>query len=175
MAFFSPPFGRLLPTFAAENNKLLMTIINLKMVLVACMLPSTAAYAQYPQITDEAQHYADSLGRISKAHRDSAWAVALPVVIEEAKQGRPYVPWASRPYDLRQAKIPAFPGAELYCGEYGVIDVVPAEDAVKWYRTINSVFEKYGIGRAAWSYKKMDFGLTDSRLDGVRDELLKLM
>lgn len=26
--------------------------------------------------------------------------------------GRPYVPWASRPYDLRQAKIPAFPGAE---------------------------------------------------------------
>jgi len=66
-------------------------------------------------------------------------------------------------------------GAELYCGEYGVIDVVPAEDAVKWYRTINSVFEKHGIGRAAWSYKKMDFGLTDSRLDGVRSELLKLI
>ena len=29
-----------------------------------------------------------------------------------AMEGRPYVPWASRPYDLRQAKIPAFPGAE---------------------------------------------------------------
>ena len=89
-----------------------MNILYFKLVLVACMLPTTAAYAQYPQITDEAQHYADSLGRISKAHRDSAWAVALPVVIEEAKQGRPYAPWASRPYDLRQARIPAFPGAE---------------------------------------------------------------
>ena len=66
-------------------------------------------------------------------------------------------------------------GAALYCGEYGVIDVVPAEDVVKWYRAINSVFEKHGIGRAAWSYKKMDFGMTDSRLDGVRDELLKLI
>lgn len=66
-------------------------------------------------------------------------------------------------------------GADLYCGEYGVIDVVPAEDTIKWYRTINSVYEKHGIGRAAWSYKKMDFGLTDERLDGVRDELLKLI
>ncbi len=66
-------------------------------------------------------------------------------------------------------------GADLYCGEYGVIDVVPAEDTVKWYKTINSVFEKYGIGRSAWSYKKMDFGLTDERLDGVRDELLSLL
>ena len=66
-------------------------------------------------------------------------------------------------------------GADLYCGEYGVIDVVPAEDTIAWYKTINSVFEKYGIGRSAWSYKKMDFGLTDSRLDGVREELLSLL
>ncbi|MCR4887742.1 MAG: glycoside hydrolase family 5 protein [Ruminococcus sp.] len=66
-------------------------------------------------------------------------------------------------------------GAELYCGEYGVIDVVGAEDTVKWYKTINSVFEKHGIGRAAWSYKKMDFGLSDERLDSVRDELIKLL
>ena len=73
---------------------------------------TTAAYAQYPQVTDEAKHYADSLGNIAKRQRDSAWAVALPIVIQEAKEGRPYVPWASRPYDLRQAKIPAFPGAE---------------------------------------------------------------
>ena len=71
-----------------------------------------AAYAQYPQVTKEAQQYADSLGKIAKAHRDSAWAVAFPIVVKEAKEGRPYVPWASRPYDLRQAKIPAFPGAE---------------------------------------------------------------
>ena len=66
-------------------------------------------------------------------------------------------------------------GAPLYCGEYGVIDKVPAEDAIKWYRVINAVFEKHGIARAAWSYKQMDFGLSDPYWDGVRDELVKLL
>jgi len=28
----------------------------------------------------------------------------------------------------------------LYCGEYGVIDIVPPEDVLKWFRCINSVF-----------------------------------
>lgn len=82
-------------------------------ILVYMLLSGvTAAFSQYPQVTKEAQRYADSLGHIAKAHRDSAWAVAYPIVVKEAKEGRPYVPWASRPYDLRQAKIPAFPGAE---------------------------------------------------------------
>ena len=63
----------------------------------------------------------------------------------------------------------------LYCGEYGVIDRTSPEDALKWYKVINSVFEKYEIPRAAWSYKEMDFGLSDSRMDGVRDELLKYL
>lgn len=70
------------------------------------------ARAQYPQITKAAQARIDSLTQVWTAHADSAWAVAFPIVLEEAKQGRPYVPWAFRPYDLRQAKIPAFPGAE---------------------------------------------------------------
>lgn len=61
---------------------------------------------------------------------------------------------------------------ELYCGEYGVIDVVPPEDMLKWYKAIHRVFDNYGIARSAWSYKEMDFGLSDARLDGVRDELL---
>ncbi|MBR5372618.1 MAG: glycoside hydrolase family 5 protein [Oscillospiraceae bacterium] len=61
----------------------------------------------------------------------------------------------------------------LYCGEYGVISFVTPEDAVKWFRCINTVFKKYGIGRAMWNYKEMDFGLTDPRLDGVREELLQ--
>lgn len=63
----------------------------------------------------------------------------------------------------------------LYCGEYGVIDVVAPEDAIKWYRTINAVFERHGIARCAWSYKEMDFGLSDARWDGLRDELLKVL
>ncbi len=64
-------------------------------------------------------------------------------------------------------------GVPLYCGEYGVIDICSPEDTVKWFRCINSVFEKYGISRCAWTYKEMDFGFTDNRLDSVRDELLK--
>ena len=61
----------------------------------------------------------------------------------------------------------------LYCGEYGVIDLASPEDTVAWYKDINAAFEKFGIGRAAWSYKEMNFGLADKRLDGVRDEILK--
>ena len=60
----------------------------------------------------------------------------------------------------------------LYCGEYGVIDRVGGEDTSRWYKCINHVLDRHGIGRCAWTYKKLDFGLTDSRLDSVRDEIL---
>jgi len=71
-----------------------------------------SASAQYPDMTSEAKHYIEQQKKQWQAHSDSAWDVAFPIVVEEAKAGRPYVPWASMPYDLRQAKIPAFPGAE---------------------------------------------------------------
>ena len=61
----------------------------------------------------------------------------------------------------------------LYCGEYGVIDRVSPEDTLAWFRTIHDVFEKHGIARCAWSYKEMDFGLSDARLNSVREEILK--
>ena len=64
-------------------------------------------------------------------------------------------------------------GVPLYCGEYGVIDLASPEDTLKWYRLINAAFDKYGIGRAAWSYRRMDFGLSDERMNGVREELIK--
>ena len=63
----------------------------------------------------------------------------------------------------------------LYCGEYGVIDRASADDVLLWYEWIHAAFEKYGIGRAAWSYKEMDFGLSDSRLDTQRERLLTLL
>lgn len=66
-------------------------------------------------------------------------------------------------------------GTELYCGEYGVIDLATPEDTLAWFKVIHGVFEKYGIARAAWSYKEMDFGLADARMDGVRGELLKYL
>lgn len=66
-------------------------------------------------------------------------------------------------------------GTPLYCGEYGVIDRASPEDSLCWYRMINAAFERYGIGRAAWSYRLMDFGLSDPRYDGIRDELVKYL
>jgi hypothetical protein len=63
----------------------------------------------------------------------------------------------------------------LYCGEFGVIDLASPEDTLEWYRMICSVFDKHGIGRAAWSYKAMDFGFTDGRLEGVINEIVRLV
>ena len=84
-----------------------------KLILLAAVLTTAVtASAQYPDLTGEAKRYIEDQKKQWAAHSDSAWAVAFPIVVEEAKAGRPYVPWASMPYDLRQAKIPAFPGAE---------------------------------------------------------------
>lgn len=63
----------------------------------------------------------------------------------------------------------------LYCGEYGVIDIVPAEDAVQWFRTIHAVLERHRIPRCVWSYKRMSFGISDPHYDAVRDELLQYL
>lgn len=73
---------------------------------------SNTLFAQYPKITkevrDSTQYLKQELERLS----DIAFEKALPIIEAEAKQGRPYIPWAARPTDLPQAKIPAFPGAE---------------------------------------------------------------
>ena len=64
--------------------------------------------------------------------------------------------------------------AGLYCGEYGVIDVVPPAEAVKWFRDVHAVFEKHGVSRSLWNYKGKDFGFLDESYDDVREEMLTL-
>ena len=66
-------------------------------------------------------------------------------------------------------------GTALYCGEYGVIENATPEDTVRWFKTIHTVFERHEIARSAWSYRQMNFGLSDARLDGVRDELIRYL
>ena len=107
-------------------------------------------------------------------------------------QGAYWVPWLDpearvafedagvTPEFFEKAFAPAIEAAALhntalYCGEYGVIDIASPEDTVKWYRVIHEVFEKHEISRCAWSYREMDFGLSDARLDGVRDQLIPLL
>lgn len=52
--------------------------------------------------------------------RDAAWeryeqsvvSNAAPQVAAWEKKGKPFIPWAAKPEDLPQARVPAFPGAE---------------------------------------------------------------
>lgn len=63
-------------------------------------------------------------------------------------------------------------GAPLYCGEFGVIDRAPMPARVRWTRDWVSLLNEFGIGRAAWSYKMMDFGLVDASGAVVSEELV---
>mgnify|MGYP001530794190 FL=1 len=63
----------------------------------------------------------------------------------------------------------------LYCGEYGVIDQADTEGTLNWFRLIHEAFEKYHIARAVWSYKEMDFGITDEHYAPIYDELIKVL
>lgn len=69
------------------------------------------SWAQYPKISPEVAAEKQLKDEQVARHSDEAWAAALPVIQEWEKKGKPYIPWASKPEDLPQAKIPAFPGA----------------------------------------------------------------
>lgn len=68
--------------------------------------------AQYPKVPKEVQEETGEMMSEATRLSDLAWEKALPIIEAEAKAGKPYIPWAARPTDLPQAKIPAFPGAE---------------------------------------------------------------
>ncbi len=76
------------------------------------VLAQHSVSAQYPSIPADVQKQSDDLLKESRRQSDIAWGKALPIIQKEAKEGKPYVPWAARPVDLPQASIPAFPGAE---------------------------------------------------------------
>ncbi|MBO4396073.1 MAG: cellulase family glycosylhydrolase [Eubacterium sp.] len=63
----------------------------------------------------------------------------------------------------------------LYCGEYGVIDRADPQEILKWYKIINSAFEKYGIARCAWNYRGKDFGFVDDYMKPVIGEIVKYL
>ncbi len=70
------------------------------------------AQAQYPGISSEDRKKEAEIKEAAMKEADEAWEKALPVILKEAREGKPYIPWAGRPTDLPQAEIPAFPGAE---------------------------------------------------------------
>ena len=63
----------------------------------------------------------------------------------------------------------------LYCGEYGVIELADPVSTMNWYKCFNSVLVRHGIGRAAWTYRGMDFDLCGPRMKPVLEELKKYL
>src|SRR5690348_11099145 len=81
-------------------------------VCFALFYCSKQAMAQYPQVPQSAAHRADSMLKADEAHVNALWQKELPVILKDEREGKPYIQFASRPTDLPQANIPAFPGAE---------------------------------------------------------------
>jgi hypothetical protein len=71
-----------------------------------------AALAQYPQISDQLRQQSEAAKADADRRSDEAFAKALPEIEAWVKKGKPFVQDASKPSDLPQATIPAFPGAE---------------------------------------------------------------
>ncbi|CAC9973019.1 hypothetical protein FLAPXU55_00698 [Flavobacterium panici] len=81
------------------------------MILSFCSF-FTSAYAQYPEIPKPLQDKADAILADEEKRLAEIWTNNYSTIQSEAKQGKPYLPWASYPKDFVQADIPAFPGAE---------------------------------------------------------------
>jgi hypothetical protein len=88
------------------------TNLRVSVLALACISFGSIAHAQYPVIPPALEDSANKVMNEVKKRSDEAWQKALPIIEADAKNGKPYVPWASKPSDLPQAKIPAFPGAE---------------------------------------------------------------
>ncbi|MBQ6550481.1 MAG: cellulase family glycosylhydrolase [Lachnospiraceae bacterium] len=61
----------------------------------------------------------------------------------------------------------------LYCGEYGVIELTDIESRANWTYDMAQYCLKRGIGRAAWSYRDMDFTFVNKDNTPIDPELIK--
>ena len=89
----------------------------MRSVISICLLVAMVGFnknvsAQYPKIPPALEDSGNLEMKRFEKLSDEAWLKALPVIEADAKKGKPFVPWAAKPSDLPQAKIPAFPGAE---------------------------------------------------------------
>jgi len=119
----------------------------------ASWVPETVGFhIQYPSTVEDYKKAADTIGEKARfIFRKDINEIGISMLEQLIKDAITFA-------DKR--------GASLYCGEYGVIDQAPADGTLRWYQDVHQLFEKYQIGRAAWTYKKMDFGIIDEQ-DGV--------
>jgi endoglucanase len=72
-------------------------------------------------------------------------------------------------------KFTLYSGRELYCGEFGVINTAPEDEAVKWLRDFIAICDSMHIGHAMWNYKCLDFEIVDEHGTVVRPKILNLL
>lgn len=80
-------------------------------ITLALLLLASVALAQYPTVPPAAQKAEDDRRAAYEKPEDEAWVKAQPELAAWAKKGKPHIPGATKPSDLPQADIPAFPGA----------------------------------------------------------------
>ncbi|MDR2147293.1 MAG: polysaccharide lyase [Tannerella sp.] len=85
---------------------------KLYFLIFSLLTANFCIFAQYPKVSEEQRKELEEIVRQGAIRSSDAWEKALLTVREEAKNGRPYIPFATRPGDLPTASIPAFPGAE---------------------------------------------------------------
>ena len=98
---------------------------------------------------------------------------------EEFRNKYPYSGIIDKEY-IRSRLKPALKVAKernaiLYCGEYGVIENAPAESKLKWHKDLSDLLIEYGIGRAVWSYKLMNFPMVDKNSVVVNKDLIEIV
>jgi hypothetical protein len=88
-----------------------MRTLKLMLALAAAGFTQTSL-AQYPVIPPAMESKADSILGAIERNSDLQFEKVKSIIDRDAKNGKPFIPWAAKPSDLPQAKIPAFPGAE---------------------------------------------------------------
>lgn len=63
----------------------------------------------------------------------------------------------------------------VYCGEFGVFEGAPLATRLNWTRDFIELLNQFGIGRAYWTYKALDFGLVDKDGKVVSQELVEIV
>src|ERR1700722_9868697 len=77
-------------------------------VAVLLNVSGASARENWPVAPDDVKARLESY----EQHEKELIEKLTPQIAEWGKKGKPYIPWASKPEDLPQAGIPAFPGAQ---------------------------------------------------------------
>lgn len=81
-------------------------------LIAALLFVPMALQAQYPDVPGDLKAAAEKMLQEENKVVNDVMSRNKEALRKLTIQGKPYIPWAARPTDLPQAKIPAFPGAE---------------------------------------------------------------